>query len=149
MQAVRQEVRLRARLAAACPKHTYKIDTTNRFVRQRREAAMASIEGECRRWLCRRARRKIAEAFVADAAAFGEGAEPGAAAGSGGGGGRLGSVVELAQLQAALKEAKASSDGFAMLQQELIEAKLSIAELNFQNEQQRYQAKLERRQTYG
>ena len=34
-------------------------------------------------------------------------------------------------------ESQASSDAFAMLQQELIEAKLSIAELNFQNEQQR------------
>ena len=56
---------------------------------------------------------------MADATAFGEGGE-GGGEGGGAAGGRLASVVELAQLKSALQEAKASSDGFAMLQQELI-----------------------------
>lgn len=63
LEAVRQEWRLRARLAALHPASTYKLQTKNTFVRHRREAAMQSIEGACRNWLCRRARSRVTLAF--------------------------------------------------------------------------------------
>ena len=98
---------------------------------------MKSIEGECRRWLCKRARLKIVEAYDEP-----DERPPPRLSSSG-------SKDELLRLRLQLKEARASSDGFAMLQQELISAKLSIAELNYKNEEQQLKAKLERRQTYS
>jgi len=51
------------------------------------------------------------------------------------------SEKEYQKLQRQLSEAKRSADGFAMLQQQLIVAKVSIAELNYENEEQRHIAK--------
>eukprot|EP00327_Prymnesium_parvum_P033033 CAMPEP_0195595548 /NCGR_PEP_ID=MMETSP0815-20121206/1996_1 /TAXON_ID=97485 /ORGANISM="Prymnesium parvum, Strain Texoma1" /LENGTH=78 /DNA_ID=CAMNT_0040734801 /DNA_START=118 /DNA_END=354 /DNA_ORIENTATION=- len=58
------------------------------------------------------------------------------------------SLMEFKRLEAQLMEAKASSDGIIDLQKELVIAKVNIADLHFQNEEQRFQAKLVRRQSF-
>jgi len=132
LQCIKTERRLRGRIASLDPPHSYPIETNNRFVRHRREAAMRSIEGEVRRWLCKRSYRLVLEAFDAP---------PGSAPPPVQVVRDVVSEKEYQKLQRQLSEAKRSADGFAMLQQQLIVAKVSIAELNYENEEQRHIAK--------